>query len=142
MKDMNKSKRQLMDELGGLRERIAVLETLAAERKQELERLQFISEAAEQSSEGLAVSNLDGALQFVNKAFARMHGYDSEELVGEHLWSFHTPEQMPSVDAANRELLETGRFSGEVWHARRDGTVFPTSMQVSLLKDRALKDSL
>ncbi|MGD9098902.1 MAG: PAS domain S-box protein, partial [Anaerolineae bacterium] len=71
--------------------------------------------------------------------FAAMHGYTPEELAGKHLSIFHTPEQMPSVEAANRQIRETGEFRGEIWHARRDGTVFPTWMHNSLLQDEAGK---
>ena len=107
------------------------------ERKRAEERLRLLSSAVEQSTEGVAVADLKGHLLFVNNAFASMHGYTPEELVGEHLSIFHTPEQMPSVEAANRQIQETGEFSGEVWHARRDGAAFPTLMHNSLLRDEA-----
>jgi PAS domain S-box-containing protein len=105
------------------------------ERKRIEERVQLLSFAVEQSSEGIAVCDLEGNLLFTNSAFAAMHGYTEEELVGRHLSIFHTPEQMPSVDAANRQTQKTGTFSGEIWHVRRTGSVFPTLMQNSLLLD-------
>jgi PAS domain S-box-containing protein len=106
-----------------------------AERKRAEKQLRLLSSAVEQSSEGIAVADLDGNLLFVNDAFAAMHGYCPGELVGKHLSVFHTPEQMASVEAANYELQEMGEFSGEIWHARRDGTLFPTLMHNSLLRD-------
>lgn len=108
-----------------------------AQRKQEERRLRFLSSAVEQSSEGIVVVDLDGRLLSVNNAFAQIHGYEPEEIVGRHLSIFHSPEQMPSVDAANRQIRETGHFSGEIWHAHRDGTAFPTLMNNSLLRDEA-----
>jgi len=101
------------------------------------ERLRLLSMAVEQCSEGIAVSDLAGTLLFVNRAFAAMHGYEPEELVGEPLSVFHTPEQMLVVDAANKQIRETGGFSGEVWHAHRAGTVFPTLMRNSLVRNEA-----
>jgi PAS domain S-box-containing protein len=71
----------------------------------------------------------------VNDAFAAMHGYDQEELVGKHVSVFHTPEEIPSVEAANCQIQEMGEFSGEIWYARRDGTLFPTLMHRSLFQD-------
>ena len=38
------------------------------------EQLRLLSEAMEQSSEGLAVVDMNGVLMFANKAFAAMHG--------------------------------------------------------------------
>jgi len=99
------------------------------------ERSRLLSSSVEQSTEGIAVSDLEGNLLFVNNAFAAMHGYTPEELVGRHLSIFHTKEQIPPVEAANRQIRETGEFSDDIWHVRRDGTVFPTLMHNSLLRD-------
>ena len=107
------------------------------ERKRMEERLRLLSSALEQSSDGIAVTDLEGNLLFVNNAFATMHGYAAEELVGRHLSLFHATEQMPSVEAANRQMQNTGEFSGEIWHVRRGGMVFPALMHNSLLRDEA-----
>jgi len=99
------------------------------------ERLRFLSSAVEQTTEAIAVSDVEGYLVFANSAFAVMHGYTPAELLGKHLSVFHTPEQMPAVEAANRQIKETGQFSGEIRHVRRDGTVFCAWMHNSLLRD-------
>jgi len=108
---------------------------LRDEQRRAGERLRLLSSAVEQSTAGIAVSDLEGHLLFVNDAFAAQHGYAPGELLGEHLSIFHTPEQMPAVEAANRQVQETGGFSDEIWHVRRDGTVFPSLMHSSLLRD-------
>ena len=104
---------------------------------QTVDRLVLLSLAIEQSSEGIAVVDLKGQIQFSNDAFARMHGYRPDEFYGRHLSIFHTPEQMPAVEAANRQIRETGDFKGEIEHVRRNGTVFPALMHNSILKDGA-----
>jgi len=81
------------------------------------------------------VVDLDGNLLFLNRAFATMHGYEPEELIAKHLSVFHTAEQMPAVNEANRQITETGEFTGEIWHVRRDGTVSLALMKNSLLRD-------
>ena len=120
--------------VGGQRISLAIARDIT-ERRQAEERLRLLSSVVEQSSEGIAMSDLEGNLLFVNNTFAAMHGYTPEELAGKHLSIFHTPEQMPSVEAANQQIQETGEFSGEIWHVRRDGAVFPTLMHNSLLRD-------
>jgi PAS domain S-box-containing protein len=99
--------------------------------------LRLISAAVKQSTEGVAVIDLGGHIIFLNRAWARMHGYDQEDLVGKHISVFHSPEQMPAVEAAIRQGRETGEFRGEMWHVRRDGTVFPTSMHNTVIRDDA-----
>ena len=98
--------------------------------------IRLLGETVRQSHEGIAIVDLAGNLIFLNEAFADMHGYALEELKGKNLSVFHTEEQMPEVEAANRLIQETGQFRGEMWHARRDGTTFPTLMNNSLLRDQ------
>jgi len=99
------------------------------------DQLKILALAIEQSSEGVAVVDLDGNLEYLNTAFAMMHGYSPDELIGKNLSIFHSPEQLASVDAANLQIKETGVFKGEIWHVRQDGTEFLTIMHNSLIKD-------
>jgi PAS domain S-box-containing protein len=147
MSDTQRRERDSAGEIARLRARVAELECILEERRQagddsrerERERaearLWLLSSVVQQTSEGLAVVNLGGNLIFANDAFARMHGYAPEELIGKHISILHTAEQMSSVDAANRALRETGEFNGEIGHARRDGSVFPALMHNTLLRD-------
>jgi PAS domain S-box-containing protein len=105
------------------------------EQKNAEEQLHLLSSIVRQSAEGIALADLDGNLQYVNNAFAEMHGYTPEELIGKNLTIFHTPEQLLTVHEANKQLRNTGEFVGEIWHLRRDGTIFPTMMHNSLLRD-------
>ncbi|MCD4722431.1 MAG: PAS domain S-box protein [Desulfobacula sp.] len=111
------------------------LETAANERVSSKKQLKLLLSAVEQSSEGIAVVDLDGNIEYLNNAFSEMHGYSAEELIGKNLSIFHTPEQMQSVKAANMEIKQTGNFKGEIWHVKRDGIVFPTLMHNSLILD-------
>ncbi|MDH3723691.1 MAG: PAS domain S-box protein, partial [Desulfobacteraceae bacterium] len=72
--------------------------------------------AIEQSSEGIAITDLEGNLQYLNSAFAKKHGYTPDELIGKNLSIFHTPQQMQFVKDANGQLKKTGEFKGELWH--------------------------
>ena len=94
-----------------------------------------LARAIEQIIEGIAVSDLKGELIFVNRAFAAMHGFRKEEVIGKNLSVFHTPGQMKSVRKANRQMKETGEFIGEIRHVRKDGTEFLTMMHNSLVRD-------
>jgi len=50
---------------------------------------------------------------------------------------------MENVKRLNERLLRTGTYTGEeVWHKRRDGTVFPTLMNGTLINDAAGKPLL
>ncbi len=99
--------------------------------------LTLLSSMVKQSIEGMALVDLKGNIQFINHAFAEMHGYSPDELIGKHLTIFHNKDQLASVKKANEEIQKNGEFIGEIWHKHRDGSVFPTFMHNSILRDES-----
>jgi PAS domain S-box-containing protein len=91
--------------------------------------------ALKQSSEGIAVTDLTGSFIFINQAFADMHRYQPEELIGKHVSICHDAQDMMSLAAARRYIVQTGGFSGETRHLRKDGTHFPGLLQGSVVRD-------
>lgn len=99
----------------------------------EIELMKFRT-AIERASYGALIAELDGRLSFVNEAFAAMHGYRADELVGRSYFIFHSREQMPLVDDLISRLTEEGNVQAEtVWHRHADGTDFPTLMNATLM---------
>ena len=99
--------------------------------------MKIYKQAAEQSIDGIAMADMNGNIRFVNKAWARMHGYYNKgELIGRHLKIFHTPHQMvEDVISFNEIVSEKGFNSGEVGHQRKDGSTFPTFMSTTVIVD-------
>jgi len=99
------------------------------------DRLRLLLTAVEQSAKGVVVVGLDQTVLFVNEAFARMHGRTREDVTGEKVTLFHSPDQLPSVQRARRLVRAEGVFRGELQHTRADGTVFTAQMENSLVRD-------
>jgi PAS domain S-box-containing protein len=99
--------------------------------------LRYLALIAQQTKEGIAVTDLDGSIQFVNEAWIAMHGYKTtDELVGKHLSLFHNEEKMktdviPLLENTERD----GRSEGTVEHVKSDGTSFPAQTKMILVKD-------
>lgn len=92
--------------------------------------------AVEQSVDGIVAVDLEGKVQLVNSAWARMHGYTAQELRGQHLDICHSQEQwLREVAPFLEKVKELVAHQGEVGHLNQDGTVWPAWMTVSLLKD-------
>ncbi len=109
------------------------------ERKQNEEELKKLAMIAEQAAEGIAVADLDGTMQYANKAWADMHGCPTpDELIGKHLSMFHSEEQLQKeVIEFNEEVKRKGHHRGEVGHIRSDGTLFPTEMTSTLYRNKS-----
>ncbi len=112
----------------------ALLVADAEAKELELKGFKAVSDRA---AYGAAISTLDGNLVYVNETFAGMHGYTIEELTGKHITVLHSEHQMKLVEGLISQLVENGSFAGEeVWHKRKDGTVFPTLMTGIVVADR------
>jgi two-component system, cell cycle sensor histidine kinase and response regulator CckA len=114
--------------------RVAVTDITEGMRaEQEVRKFKMI---ADRANYGCAMTDLDGCLTYVNEAFAAMHGFSSMELIGNNLSVFHSDEQLEHVNQLLKKLLQDDSFDfQEVWHAKLDGSVFPTLMSASVIKD-------
>jgi len=116
--------------------RFVTVTTDISERKRAETKLLELKMAVEQSGDGIALADMDEHIIFVNQAWAEMHGYAAEELIGQHLSVFHTPAQLENeVIPFNGRLIATGSNTGELGHCRKDGTTFIAQMAVTVVKD-------
>ena len=99
------------------------------------EKVRLFSLALEQSTEGIAVTNLEGNLLFANNAFANMHGFESKNVIGKHITSFQSAEQTQRIEDLKSQNYNSSEFRGEDWHRRNDGSVFPTYTHTSFFRD-------
>ncbi|MCK5616840.1 PAS domain S-box protein, partial [Candidatus Pacearchaeota archaeon] len=142
MKDEDKAKDLLINELVDLRQRITDLKKSEIEFKQTEEKLRESEERYrglyESSIDGIASSDMEGNFVGCNQAYADMLGYTQEELFNLSYKDI-TPSKWYYVDAqiVAGKILQRG-YSDE-WekeYIRKDGTIFPASVRVWLIKDK------
>ncbi|MFC1539011.1 PAS domain S-box protein [Candidatus Latescibacterota bacterium] len=101
--------------------------------EEELIKFKTISDMA---SYGSAISDFEGNLIYINETFSQMHGYMQKELINKNISILHNKEQMKNVKGLIKQLIHQGSFvAEEVWHKRKNGTVFPTLMTGTSIKD-------
>jgi hypothetical protein len=116
----------------------AVLELVVpiTERKKAEEELRKFKTISDKAGYGSAISDLEGNLVYVNESLAKMHEYTADELIGKNLSIFHTKVQMKNVNRLKEQLKQKGSYvAEEVWHRKKDSTVFPTLMNGTLIRD-------
>ena len=103
------------------------------------EELRLQGEITANMSEGVIMVRADDAtLLYVNPTFCRMFGYDSEELVGQHVSILNTevpgktPEQV--AEEIMKEVFTEGLWRGELCNQRKDGTPFWCYASVTLFE--------
>jgi diguanylate cyclase (GGDEF)-like protein/PAS domain S-box-containing protein len=94
-----------------------------------------IAAAAFESQEGMLITDANGVILRVNKAFTETTGYTSAEAVGQ------TPRLLKSGrhDAEFYHVMwesihRTGTWQGEVWDRRKNGEIYPNWLTISAVK--------
>jgi len=103
----------------------------------ELRRFKTISD---QGTHGAAIVDLDDCFTYVNESFAQMHGRTQDEMIGQKFSICRNEEQSPEAMKMHEAVLRDGGVtSREVWHARKDGGMFPALMNINVVKDESGK---
>jgi len=121
--------------IGG-KERVIAIARDITERKRTDEELIMFKTISDQANYGTIITDLGGDIIYLNRHFAWLHQYKPEEMIGKNLSDLHTEDQMEMVNILNNRLKTDGvYYAEEVWHKKKDGTVFPTMMNATIIED-------
>lgn len=103
--------------------------------KQAEEQIRLLSSVVEQEVDGIAVSDNQGNILFLNKSWLTMHGLTDEAkaLTGEPIVRFYDPDQLRQIGS---KTDADGIFRGRLKQISKDGTSFTTLATLSPLRDR------
>jgi diguanylate cyclase (GGDEF)-like protein/PAS domain S-box-containing protein len=93
--------------------------------------------AVQNTSEGVMVTDLNAIIVSVNPAFSRLTGYSAEESAGKNanlLRSDHHDKDFYLQMWTS--LQRQGRWGGEIWNRRKDGSVFLERQMINVVKDK------
>ena len=107
-----------------------------SERKEAEERLKIAATVFESAMEGVMVTGADRSIQYVNPSFTRITGFSAEEAIG------NTPKILRSgrhskafYEAMWKELVENGKWQGEIWNRRKDGQPYLVRQNITARRD-------
>jgi PAS domain S-box-containing protein len=108
---------------------------ITARRRAE-EEVRKLSQAVEQSSAIVLITDRDGRIEYANPEFTEVTGYTFEEVRGRNprlLQSGETPRE--EYRRLWRALTEGGEWRGEFHNRRKDGSLYWESAVISALRD-------
>jgi len=98
-------------------------------------KLELLSGAVMSTDDSIYITDMQGKIVYVNKAFCRTYGYKEEEIVGQNgniLWiGKHQSQNTRSV--FQTKTLGSGWEVG-FYHRRKDDSIFPVSLSRSNIK--------
>lgn len=97
------------------------------------ERLRAVVFAVESSMDGMAMLNAKGEYVYLNSAHAKVYGYDDPAELTGHTWrELYTAEELKRFDAQIiPQVISAGRWKGEAYGRRRDGSTFPQEISLT-----------
>lgn len=99
-------------------------------------KLQLLSGAIMSTDDSVYITDMQGRIIFVNKAFCNTYGYEEQEIIGKNSTVLWIGKQQTEN---TRSVFQT-RTVGSSWevgfyHKRNDDSVFPVSLSRSTIKD-------
>ncbi len=139
MKDKDKTKKQLLEELTQLRHRLSELEEVQKQPQEEQIPagidLGILEHAIASSISGIGITDMTGKLIYVNDKIVEMWGYESkEEILGRYLPEFWEGE---GVLETIETLKKKGARIGEDIGKKKDGSLFYVDYMTSVIRDRS-----
>lgn len=94
--------------------------------KENHERLQQAAAVFDCTREGVLVTDAQGLIVHVNRAFMEITGYSREDVMGERPSLFKSGRHSSNFYQQMFQTLErTGEWSGEIWNRRKSGEIYP-----------------
>lgn len=92
----------------------------------------------ENNSEGVVITDVNGKIDWVNKAFTQITGYSPKEILGEKMNILKSGFQ-DSVFYKNmwERLIEKGNWSGEIWNKNKNGDLYSEWLTIASIKDES-----
>ncbi len=112
------------------------------EKKAIADQLRKLSQAVEQSPSGVVIVDTHGIIEYVNRSFIEMHGYDPGELLGRDFAELIT-QQSPSqrTHQLRDALASGGSWRGELHTRRKDGHTIWEYVSLSLIQPEPATDA-
>ncbi|QSI78395.1 sensor domain-containing protein [Niveibacterium microcysteis] len=90
----------------------------------------------ENTQEGVLITDADGHIVSVNRAFTAMTGYTLDEVLGMTASILKSGRHDAVFFAAMwAEIAATGRWQGELWNRRKNGEIYPQLTSISAVRD-------
>lgn len=96
-----------------------------------------VAAIAFESQEGMLITDSNGIILQVNRAFTDITGYAAEEAIGKNPRMLSSGRHNAAFyDEMWESVNYTGTWQGEIWNRRKNGEIYPENFFISAVKDK------
>ena len=129
------ARKPMKDEHGEILFLIAEGRDITKRKQAEIELRQFKT-ISDEARYGVLILDLDKNVTYSNAAYAEMHGYTPDKIIGKPLSFSHTEQQIDKVNKLIDRLKQIDLFTAEeIFRKRKDNSEFPVFLTGTLIKD-------
>ncbi|NWD21661.1 EAL domain-containing protein [Pseudomonas yamanorum] len=104
--------------------------------KENRERLRQAAAVFDCTREGVLVTDAQGVIVHVNRAFIEITGYQRDDVLGRQPSLFKSGRHSASFYQQMFQSLEReGEWSGEIWNRRKSGEIYPQWQTIRVIRD-------
>jgi len=105
-------------------------------RDQDLQRLRLAAAVFDSTLEGVLVTDANGVIVHVNRAFMEITGYQQDEVLGMRPSKFKSGRHGPDFyERMYQTILGAGQWSGEIWNRRKNGEIYPQWQSIRSIRN-------
>lgn len=120
-----------------LAQQAALLDLQLAARKQAEALLHLMASVFQSSQDAIVITDANNRIVATNEAFCRLTGYAHEEVADQNPRILSAGRTDPALYRQMWDGLNThGFWQGEVWDRRKDGTVYPKWLSISVVRNQ------
>ena len=114
---------------------ISISKDITNQRQQE-EGLKLADMVYKNTSEAMMITDLHNKIIAINPALSEISGYEKQELMGKDPKIFSSGKQSKQFyQSMWEEISLTGKWQGEIWNTRKNGTDYPEWLSINTVYD-------
>jgi two-component system CheB/CheR fusion protein len=104
------------------------------------QQIRLAASVFENANEAIVITDANNQILSINPAFTEITGYQKEDVIGKNPSILSSKRQTSQFyESLWQSLKDTGKWRGEIFNKRKDGTVYPEWLSISTLKDESGK---
>lgn len=106
------------------------------EQRQAEENLHLAAAVLENTTEGMIITDAENNILSVNRAFTDITGFSKQDVINHNPGLLKSGRHDRNFYQGMWKAIDThGSWQGEIWNRRKDGTVFPTLSNISVIRN-------